>query len=80
MAITTNIVEISGAMDIDFHCANNATAAIAAVAIAALLMFVPVVGWWPSLVVAVAVWVMHRANIARLLKGEEPKSSFTKKA
>ncbi len=35
---------------------------------------------WPFFVIAVAVWFMHRANIARLLKGEEPKSSFTKQA
>jgi acyl phosphate:glycerol-3-phosphate acyltransferase len=58
----------------------SALTAIAVVAVTAAVMSVPVVGWWPSLVVAIAVWVMHRANIARLLKGEEPKSSFSKKA
>jgi len=58
----------------------SALSAIAVATIAAYLIFVPVVGWWPSLVLAIAVWVMHRANIARLLKGDEPKSSFTKQA
>jgi acyl phosphate:glycerol-3-phosphate acyltransferase len=33
---------------------------------------------WPFLVVAAAVWFTHRANIARLLKGEEPKSSLSR--
>lgn len=32
----------------------------------------------PVLVIAVVVFVMHRANIDRLLKGEEPQSSFKK--
>jgi acyl phosphate:glycerol-3-phosphate acyltransferase len=58
----------------------SALTAVAIVAVAALIKFLPIVGWWPSLILAVAVWFMHRANIARLLKGEEPKSSFTKKA
>ena len=58
----------------------SALSAIAVVAVAAMIWIVPVVGWWPPLVVALAVWIMHRANIVRLLKGEEPKSSFTKKA
>jgi acyl phosphate:glycerol-3-phosphate acyltransferase len=58
----------------------SALSAIAVVAVAAVVMVVPVVGWWPSLIVAIAVWFMHRANIARLLKGEEPKSNFSKKA
>jgi acyl phosphate:glycerol-3-phosphate acyltransferase len=58
----------------------SALSAIAVVAVAAAVVFVPIVGWWPSLVVAVAVWFTHRANIGRLLKGEEPKSSFAKKA
>ena len=58
----------------------SALTTVAVVAVAALTKFMPIVGWWPSLILAVAVWFMHRANIARLLKGEEPKSSFTKKA
>jgi acyl phosphate:glycerol-3-phosphate acyltransferase len=58
----------------------SALTAVAVVAVTALIKFMPIVGWWPSLILAVAVWFMHRANIARLLKGEEPKSSFTKKA
>ncbi len=58
----------------------SALTAVAVVAAAAFTKFMPIVGWWPSLVLALAVWFMHRANIARLLKGEEPKSSFTKKA
>jgi acyl phosphate:glycerol-3-phosphate acyltransferase len=58
----------------------SALTAVAIVAVASLTTFMPVVGWWPSLILALAVWFMHRANIARLLKGEEPKSSFTKKA
>ena len=55
----------------------GALGAVAAVAIAAVLLGLPV---WPSAVLAAAVWFMHRANIARLLKGEEPTSSFSKKA
>jgi acyl phosphate:glycerol-3-phosphate acyltransferase len=58
----------------------SALTAVAFAAIAAVTVFVPATGWWPSLVLAIAVWFMHRANIARLLKGEEPKSSFSKKA
>jgi acyl phosphate:glycerol-3-phosphate acyltransferase len=58
----------------------SALTAVAVVAVAALTKSMPIVGWWPSLVLGIAVWFMHRANIARLLKGEEPKSSFTKKA
>jgi acyl phosphate:glycerol-3-phosphate acyltransferase len=33
----------------------------------------------PITIIAAAVWIMHRANIARILKGEEPKTSFSKK-
>jgi acyl phosphate:glycerol-3-phosphate acyltransferase len=58
----------------------SALTAVAVVAVAGLTTFMPIVGWWPSLVLGIAVWFMHRANIARLLKGQEPKSSFTKKA
>ncbi len=58
----------------------SALTAVAVVAVAAFIKFIPVVDWWPSLVVAMTVWFTHRANIARLLKGEEPKSSFSKKA
>ena len=58
----------------------SALTAVAVAAIAAFTAFMPVTGWWPSLLLAAAVWFMHRANIARLLKGEEPKSSFSKKA
>jgi glycerol-3-phosphate acyltransferase PlsY len=36
--------------------------------------------FWPVLVLAVVVFITHRANIQRLLKGEEPKSSFSKTA
>ena len=32
----------------------------------------------PALVLGAAIWIMHRANIARLLKGEEPKISLSK--
>lgn len=35
---------------------------------------------WPLLVLAAIIWITHRGNIGRLLKGEEPKSSFSKKA
>jgi glycerol-3-phosphate acyltransferase PlsY len=57
----------------------GALAGVAAAAIAAATVAIPVIGWWPSLLLALAVWFMHRANIQRLLKGEEPKSSFSKK-
>jgi acyl phosphate:glycerol-3-phosphate acyltransferase len=55
----------------------GALGAVAAVAIAAIVLGLP---FWPSAILAAAVWLMHRANIARLLKGEEPTSSFSKKA
>ncbi len=32
----------------------------------------------PTLLMALAIWIMHRANIARLLKGEEPKINLGK--
>src|SRR5262249_16858214 len=34
----------------------------------------------PLVFFAVAIWFMHRANIARLLRGEEPRISFGKRA
>ena len=36
------------------------------------------VSWWAIMLLAVVIWITHRANIQRLLKGMEPKSSFTK--
>ena len=33
----------------------------------------------PTVILGAAIWFTHRANIARLIKGEEPKSSFAKK-
>jgi acyl phosphate:glycerol-3-phosphate acyltransferase len=57
----------------------SALTAVLVAAIAAGFLATPVVGWWPSLVLAAAVWIMHRANIQRLIKGEEPKSSFSKR-
>jgi acyl phosphate:glycerol-3-phosphate acyltransferase len=35
---------------------------------------------WAFPLLAVIVWITHRANIARLLKGEESKTSFSSKA
>jgi acyl phosphate:glycerol-3-phosphate acyltransferase len=58
----------------------SALGAVAIVALIAIFTDVSVVGWLPSLVVAIVVWITHRANIERLLSGEEPKSSFSKKA
>ncbi len=34
---------------------------------------------WPAAALAAIIWITHRANIQRLLKGQEPKSSFSKK-
>ena len=34
----------------------------------------------PLIVFAAAIWIVHRANIARLLKGEEPRISLGKQA
>lgn len=58
----------------------SALGAVAVVALIAIFTDVSIVGWLPSLVVAIVVWITHRANIERLLSGEEPKSSFSKKA
>jgi acyl phosphate:glycerol-3-phosphate acyltransferase len=59
----------------------GALSAVAAVVLVALFGFgMPLTSVWPHVVLAAAVWFMHRANIARLMKGEEPKSSFSKKA
>jgi acyl phosphate:glycerol-3-phosphate acyltransferase len=60
----------------------SSVAALAAMAIAAIsaLLLKLNVPFWPFAILAAAVWYMHRANIARLTKGEEPRSSFSKKA
>jgi glycerol-3-phosphate acyltransferase PlsY len=34
---------------------------------------------WPVTLLALIIWLTHRANIARLTKGEEPKSRFSRK-
>lgn len=57
----------------------GALSAVLAVLLAALLFGLPLTAVWPYAVLAAIVWLTHRANIARLLKGEEPKSSFSKK-
>jgi acyl phosphate:glycerol-3-phosphate acyltransferase len=57
----------------------SALAAVLITTLVAMFWLTPVVGWWPVLVIAAAIWIMHRQNIQRLLKGEEPKSSFSKK-
>ena len=33
----------------------------------------------PTVLIAIAIWIMHRANIARLMKGEEPKIDLQKR-
>lgn len=34
----------------------------------------------PTVLIAVAIWIMHRANIRRLMKGEEPRIDLQKRA
>ncbi len=34
---------------------------------------------WPTIVIAVAIWFMHRENIARLIKNKEPRIDLKKK-
>jgi glycerol-3-phosphate acyltransferase PlsY len=34
----------------------------------------------PTVLIAIAIWIMHRANIGRLLKGEEPRIDLGKRA
>ena len=33
----------------------------------------------PAVLIAIVIWVMHRANVARLLKGDEPKINLGKR-
>jgi glycerol-3-phosphate acyltransferase PlsY len=33
----------------------------------------------PTVLIAIAIWIMHRANIGRLMKGEEPKIDLQKR-
>jgi glycerol-3-phosphate acyltransferase PlsY len=35
---------------------------------------------FPTAFIAIAIWIMHRANIGRLLKGEEPRIDLGKRA
>jgi acyl phosphate:glycerol-3-phosphate acyltransferase len=58
----------------------SALVAVALVALAAAFAATPTIGWLPVVLVAAVIWFMHRANIGRLIKGAEPKSSFSKKA
>jgi acyl phosphate:glycerol-3-phosphate acyltransferase len=59
----------------------GALAAMLATAVAAVLgmshLLLPI---WAFPLLAIIVWITHRANIARILKGEESKSSFSSKA
>jgi glycerol-3-phosphate acyltransferase PlsY len=34
----------------------------------------------PTVLIAIAIWIMHRANIGRLMRGEEPKIDLQKRA
>jgi glycerol-3-phosphate acyltransferase PlsY len=34
----------------------------------------------PTALIAITIWIMHRANIGRLMKGEEPKINLQKRA
>lgn len=60
--------------------ALGAVAVVAATAFALPQSLVTGIPFWPFAVLALVVWITHRANIGRLLRGEEPKSSFSKKA
>jgi acyl phosphate:glycerol-3-phosphate acyltransferase len=59
----------------------GALGAVLAVAVASLLgmphIALPI---WAFPLLAVIVWITHRENIARLIKGEESKTSFSSKA
>jgi acyl phosphate:glycerol-3-phosphate acyltransferase len=58
----------------------GALCAVGAVFVTAMLLGWPMTEVRPYAVLAGIICITHRANIARLLKGEEPKSSFSKKA
>ncbi|MGA2953724.1 MAG: glycerol-3-phosphate 1-O-acyltransferase PlsY [Caulobacteraceae bacterium] len=63
---------------------RSSLASLTAAAVAPVLFGV-LVGWgapafWLSLGMAVLIFIRHRENIARLLKGEEPKIGASKKA
>jgi acyl phosphate:glycerol-3-phosphate acyltransferase len=66
-------------------CVFTVTRISSAAALSAVVLAVPAAYFASGLDVAAAVlilaaviWLTHRANIARLLKGEEPTSSFSK--
>jgi acyl phosphate:glycerol-3-phosphate acyltransferase len=58
----------------------GALGAVLAVAVAGFFMPHIPLPIWALPLLAVVVWITHRANIARILKGEESKSSFSSKA
>jgi acyl phosphate:glycerol-3-phosphate acyltransferase len=58
----------------------GALGAVLAVAVASYFMPHIPLPIWALPLLAVVVWITHRANIARILKGEESKSSFSSKA
>jgi acyl phosphate:glycerol-3-phosphate acyltransferase len=59
----------------------GALSAVLVVAIGSLLGMPHIaLPMWAFALIAIVVWVTHRANIARLLKGEESKTSFSSKA
>jgi acyl phosphate:glycerol-3-phosphate acyltransferase len=59
---------------------SSQSALAASVAAAVAAHYVGGAALWPPVaILAVIVWITHRKNIERLIKGEEPKMSFTKK-
>jgi acyl phosphate:glycerol-3-phosphate acyltransferase len=58
----------------------GALGAVLAVAVASYFMPHIQLPIWAFPLLAAVVWITHRANISRILKGEESKSSFSSKA
>jgi acyl phosphate:glycerol-3-phosphate acyltransferase len=59
---------------------SSLSALIAALVSIPTSYFINIDIWPATTILAAIIWITHRANIQRLLKSEEPKTSFSKKS